>query len=331
MKVVLHLLTGKSELERITVTYPANRLGIVKGVRGSLRRSKQLKDVKRQVVDTCEDFSIAKTVSVVRAVKKFENPGLVFAFASLRRTNIGISHLSQLARTDFSKEYEAALIELWDCLKPGQRREGSELRHSKSWSEIGFQGLDPATDFRGGGVLSLENLRYFAKESPEIARKILAEQCHDITKGGFPFALAGINITAFLLGLAQKRKLDDLFILLSSEAEEESHGTIRASLRRQSRAGPSSGRIVPDETSPLLGEDHTGLDEDAHQDDDQTRALALERFNGAYTVVFTMLANRWRQAAPRDVMGFPNVFHPFKHEIEILIETKEGLSTLAGV
>jgi hypothetical protein len=44
---------------------------------------------------------------------------------------------------------------LWNTLKPG--REISN-RISKEWIEIGFQGADPATDFRGAGILGLKQL-----------------------------------------------------------------------------------------------------------------------------------------------------------------------------
>ena len=39
---------------------------------------------------------------------------------------------------------------------------GTELesRHTKQWQEIGFQGKDPATDFRGMGILGLYCLQY---------------------------------------------------------------------------------------------------------------------------------------------------------------------------
>ena len=35
-----------------------------------------------------------------------------------------------------------------------------EARVSRQWTEIGFQGNDPATDFRGMGILSLECMLY---------------------------------------------------------------------------------------------------------------------------------------------------------------------------
>jgi hypothetical protein len=52
-------------------------------------------------------------------------------------------------------EHEKKLLELWDLLMPGRPL---DARVSDSWKEIGFQGEDPKTDFRGMGLLGLENL-----------------------------------------------------------------------------------------------------------------------------------------------------------------------------
>jgi hypothetical protein len=330
IKFVYHLLTGKSELQRITEQYPSQRLKIVQQLRRSISLSKQLpSSLKAQLFDVkVDDFSVKEVASTIKQIKKFENPGLIFAISSLRRTKIGILHLEKLSKQEYTNEYESSLLELWRNLKPGQELKGSNVRHSESWSEIGFQGLDPATDFRGAGMLSLENLKYFAKENPEVARRILTEQCSDVTQGGFPFAVTGINLTAFLLQLVLKRKLDDLLLFISSEAEELANTTIRASSRRT--RVHNDGLSGVDERSPLLGNgDQDRVFEQEHEDDDQTRQLALERFNVAYSVVFTMFSNRWREAAPRDAMGFPSVFLPFKQEIEALIQTQEGINVLA--
>ena len=74
---------------------------------------------------------------------------------------------------------QTKLETLWDKLKPDVRRKGGRI--TKEWSEIGFQGQDPTTDFRyvcwdgpnrdkvnasvynrSMGLLSLEQLVYFA-------------------------------------------------------------------------------------------------------------------------------------------------------------------------
>ena len=70
-------------------------------------------------------------------------------------------HKVKLAWTTFgeySKEnadHEAMLMGLWTTLRPQEKLEN---RLSKQWIDIGFQGMDPATDFRGAGLLGLSQL-----------------------------------------------------------------------------------------------------------------------------------------------------------------------------
>jgi hypothetical protein len=51
---------------------------------------------------------------------------------------------------------------------------------SKQWSEIGFQGDDPSTDFRGMGLLGLENLLFFSTHYNESARHLLQHSLHPV-------------------------------------------------------------------------------------------------------------------------------------------------------
>ncbi|CEF61854.1 Engulfment/cell motility, ELMO domain-containing protein [Strongyloides ratti] len=89
-----------------------------------------------------------------------------------------------------NKEHEAKLYELWSLLK---KNEKLKSRKSKQWEDIGFQGTDPATDFRGMGLLGLEQLIYFAKNDLDNCLKILQLSQHP-TKG-FPFAICSITIS----------------------------------------------------------------------------------------------------------------------------------------
>ena len=317
LKSILHLLTGKCELERLTIHFPEARLKMVKDVRSSLRNSKTLVQVKRSVVENYEDFSPKVISGLIREIKKFENSGLRFSIGTLRKSNLAIAHLKHLSETPFSSEYDKYLEELWKNLKPNQMREGT-LRHSQSWSEVGFQGFDPATDFRGGGLLSLQNLRFFAETSPNEAVRILNHHCKDITRGGFPFAITGINITSFLLTLAIQRKLDDLFLFVT----ETDEGHRSRNPRRLRNFAPS------DESTPLLSSENS---EEEDLNDEQVKTIALERFNQVYCVIFVHFARRWHEAAPRDVMGFPFVFNTFKKEIEQILSTPDGILALASI
>ncbi|XP_015115016.1 ELMO domain-containing protein 2 [Diachasma alloeum] len=84
----------------------------------------------------------------------------------------------------------------WKTLEP---REALEDRVTKQWQEIGFQGDDPKTDFRGMGILGLENLVYFAEEYPTAAAHALLHSNHP--KYGYAFAIVGINITSMAMRL----------------------------------------------------------------------------------------------------------------------------------
>jgi hypothetical protein len=56
--------------------------------------------------------------------------------------------------------HEQVLMQLWQLTFP---EEQLTARVSDQWKKMGFQGTDPATDFRGMGYLGLINLIYFAE------------------------------------------------------------------------------------------------------------------------------------------------------------------------
>lgn len=71
------------------------------------------------------------------------------------------------------------------------------------WGEVGFQGLDPASDFRGGGRLSVENLHYLATKHTAESRaslQLMAErgETPDGVPRNFPWACGSINVTGML-------------------------------------------------------------------------------------------------------------------------------------
>nr|CAD7567531.1 unnamed protein product [Timema californicum] len=86
--------------------------------------------------------------------------------------------------------HEDKLLKLWGLLMPDVHLKS---RVTKQWQEIGFQGDDPKTDFRGMGILGLENLIYFAEEYPGPASHVLSHSHHP--QYGYAFAIVGINLT----------------------------------------------------------------------------------------------------------------------------------------
>lgn len=93
-------------------------------------------------------------------------------------------------------EHQDALKQLWRLSYPD--RQLPSLK-SELWKEMGWQGTDPSTDFRGGGFISLENLIFFAKTYPESFQDLLNKRIGERSEWEYPFAVAGINISFMLV------------------------------------------------------------------------------------------------------------------------------------
>ncbi|KAL2513970.1 ELMO/CED-12 family protein [Forsythia ovata] len=101
-----------------------------------------------------------------------------------------------IAYDSSSPEHQEALRELWNAAFPGE--ELDDLI-SEQWKQMGWQGKDPSTDFRGGGFISLENLLYFARNFPKSFQDLIHKHEGDRAMWEYPFAVAGINITFMLI------------------------------------------------------------------------------------------------------------------------------------
>ncbi|KAG1338251.1 ELMO domain-containing protein A [Cocos nucifera] len=95
---------------------------------------------------------------------------------------------------------EDALKQLWRLAYPN--REIPPLK-SDLWKEMGWQGSDPSTDFRGGGFISLENLIYFAENYQDSFHRLLHKQNGTRAAWEYPFAIAGINISYTLVQMLE--------------------------------------------------------------------------------------------------------------------------------
>uniref|UniRef100_A0A803PHF7 ELMO domain-containing protein n=1 Tax=Cannabis sativa TaxID=3483 RepID=A0A803PHF7_CANSA len=93
-------------------------------------------------------------------------------------------------------EHQDALKQLWRLAYP--TKELPPLK-SELWKQMGWQGVDPSTDFRGGGFISLENLIFFAQKYPESFQRLLHKQDGTRAEWEYPFAVAGINICFMLV------------------------------------------------------------------------------------------------------------------------------------
>lgn len=77
------------------------------------------------------------------------------------------------------------------------------------WQLVGFQSPNPATDFRGGGLLSLENILYFVSHMPVPALSMMHKRkdrtigntLDGVDSSNYPWAAVGINITRMIAEL----------------------------------------------------------------------------------------------------------------------------------
>jgi len=91
-------------------------------------------------------------------------------------------------------EHEATLRYYWQVVRP---HESLDERKGLHWKKLGFQGQDPASDFRGSGIFGLRCLIYFALRYPSTFQSMYS---HPITeeKQRYPFSIAGLNILMIL-------------------------------------------------------------------------------------------------------------------------------------
>ncbi|XP_042376674.1 ELMO domain-containing protein A-like isoform X2 [Zingiber officinale] len=93
-------------------------------------------------------------------------------------------------------EHQEALRALWYATYPDKELSGLV---SDQWKEMGWQGKDPSTDFRGAGFISLENLLFFAKTFSNSFQRLLNKQFGNRSTWEYPFAVAGVNITFMII------------------------------------------------------------------------------------------------------------------------------------
>ena len=66
---------------------------------------------------------------------------------------------------------------------------------SDMWKDMGWQGTSPATDFRAGGLLSLENLIWLAQRKPKLYQALRYKTRGARSEFEYPFAVAGVTLT----------------------------------------------------------------------------------------------------------------------------------------
>jgi hypothetical protein len=107
-----------------------------------------------------------------------------------------ISHLQRLIATAYdASQHEDFLRRIFTAAKV----EGEYSSTGTHWQYVGFQQSNPASDVRGGGVLSLQCITYFLEKHPSVAVAMVArrDRGHGESQG-YPWATAGIVLTRLL-------------------------------------------------------------------------------------------------------------------------------------
>uniref|UniRef100_F1L1T9 ELMO domain-containing protein 2 n=1 Tax=Ascaris suum TaxID=6253 RepID=F1L1T9_ASCSU len=202
---IMFLLTGKTELERVLTSeeeYPAQvTLRVERMIEDGLLPElcedwteddePELADrVVRDNTYYCEKISASMSERMEKVMSQIRGYRELCALVEARR----------LEKYDVENvTHEKRLLRLWDILMPEEKLTG---RVTKQWQKIGFQGDDPSTDFRGMGVLSLDQLVFFAQYDVASARAALL--LSNDPEYEFPMATAGITFTSMARNLLQK-------------------------------------------------------------------------------------------------------------------------------
>ena len=125
----------------------------------------------------------------------------------IKGVNALVEHVEALSATKFdaeNEEHEEKLERLWTILLPGvERKDG---RYTREWGVIGFQQSDPKSDFRGGGILALDQLLFIATSRTSIARRMISEPKAEVAR--YPWACVGINLTFEAVRILKSRAID---------------------------------------------------------------------------------------------------------------------------
>lgn len=86
------------------------------------------------------------------------------------------------------------LIGIWREVFPDEEPPSDQRLSHENWKTMGFQNTSPDSDFRGGGLMALKNLRDFVENNKTLSLEIIRQQ----EKNEFLLAVSSINTSFFL-------------------------------------------------------------------------------------------------------------------------------------
>jgi hypothetical protein len=327
-KRVLRLLTRTGELERLLRRGPVTP-AMARAVAAELRQSRQLRraglysrifpdaDAAWATPDSDELTALAtELVRVKRIVPSrpgFHSlllPNLIECLRALRRNASIHAAARRLAAMPFDSanvQHELLLRTLWSSLQPDTPLPSRVGEH---WQALGFQGRDPATDFRGGGVLSLHAFLHLSQRHATAARSILRQT--DLPYRGYNLALVCIHTALWSLDLLRAGKLD-LNQPLPPGPEEGHFGG-----GRDGRDRGAHPHDKEEEEGPSAADGH---DDHVHGAAGGVEMLLLYDVVSHVVLLFD---EHWWDSRPTSIMDFPRVNAAFRQAVLEHLERAAG-------
>ncbi|XP_077381729.1 ELMO domain-containing protein 2 [Festucalex cinctus] len=202
LKWLIRQATGTCELQRICSGYGPGAARTI-NTEYSLRSSKS--KLLRGAVESSEEHLEKHVAQIMKEknIKVDTNPLFkeslhtsLLQITGYKSLYVSVENVRKEAFCPENPQHESMLLKLWELLMP---RVKLQSRVTKQWGDIGFQGDDPKTDFRGMGMLGLTNLLFFSEHYTEEARQVLSHANHP--KLGYSYAIVGINLTEMAYSL----------------------------------------------------------------------------------------------------------------------------------
>jgi hypothetical protein len=249
---------------------------------------------------------------------EFPQPELSFDATTSSQFEIFKKFAFEKYDTNNSK-HESELLDLWNvCMnyKKKKKSNRTELsgRISADWKQIGFQGTNPATDFRGSGILGLDNLLYFAHKYPDKFHSMFTRTRQ--TSTSYPFVIAGLNVTMLLhdiLGIgmhakkcknfASRRKFIEMLVNTTDEVD------IHTNTNRVKEAN-------------LLNFDDATTTTTTANKKQTFKKFKYVLFHELYVTGFILLDQQWYKMNATSYFNFPQVLEETRAKMEDLIELR---------
>ena len=292
-KVIWHWLTGKCEIERACQNqFHDQKMSYTFAI--SLKKSKKLSTFSK-IIFFPKPFKVSQACDSIISIKKIPKTELLIisnishCLRSLRFVNSVITKIQAFSKMEFdkSREEHIRLIEsFWANMKPGLSRrrfpstqDVDDGFKSIDWGDVGFQGSDPSTDFRGMGLLGLLQLEYFSQRQTKAAVAVLGESTHP--RRYYPFAATGINVTAFVRELLTERRL---------------HRHLFSSL-------------------DIFGNRASYSFEEGPSESDELVELGCQAIHDIYCEIFIEFNKLWTERDPDNIFAFQEIFGEIKKRV----------------